>query len=1242
VADDKTARPAPDDQPPVSRPDRPKISGELDAPPPMPTAAAAAVTGAPPPMPTTAAAAAVTGAPPPMPTAAAVAITGAPPPMPTAAAVAITGAPPPMPTATAAAITGAPPPMPTAAAAAFTGAPPPMPGASSATAAPSMPTLAGAALDTTPPAMPTLAGGMVPQSLPPAMPPARYELGHEIARGGMGRVVDATDTMLGRVVAFKEALTSDDDTLRRFQREIRITARLEHPSIVPVHDTGESSNGAPFYVMRKVSGQPLERLVANAETLNQRLALIPHIVASAQAIAHAHERGIVHRDIKPSNILVGDLGETVVIDWGLAKVIGEPDEPTGRPLVDLSDSLKTRVGIVYGTPGFMAPEQLRGVPVTPGFDVYALGATLYHLLSRKPPHHAKTADEMMRAAVAAPPTPIHELVDGVPPDLSTIVDKALAHDPAVRYRDARALAEDLQRFLTGQLVASHHYSPREKIVRFIRKNRGLSAAVAALLVVGTIAVIRIVVERNRARTAEALAIQEGQEAQRRAEALTLAQARSNVDANPTKSIAMLKPIATKYWREARAIAAAARASGVAWSLPASNQTRSLELSHDGQRALAAGDDGVVRLYDLGKRTAQPILALHTPVTARFADDERQIVLWHDAKLTILEVKTGKRRDLTAAHAIADLKIVGITAYWIDDQHALWQLDLAGAAPRQVPLQEPVRALAPSPDGRWIALSGEDHLVLYDRTQPAAPTSQIMAGRTQEVAWSADGEHLTALIDQPDSDETAIDVAVMPDPLTVQHITVASRQAVEGRPPGARPWFVGASGNRMYAAGPVDVAITERNELIGRRAIRGDAIGIALARGGTVVVGATGGLTVIADDGDHVVPLQAAHIQEVFASPRSPYVVARLADRLLVWNLDDLQPRRLSNEAPKALFATADQVITGGTDNRPPEVINATTGATQPLGDWRGVNAVTAPGGGNLVALIDGERHVHLVGPGRSPEELPGEIDIAAFATDTQLVLATQGGALYVHDVARHQRTPLVPLRSRLLGLAWGHGRHPWVAAAFLDGTLWRKNLVTGAQATVARVPRLELARLAERDGKLIVGGDGEVLFLHDGEVHAWRADGTLEPIAKTAKLLADFGEAGTSHLIAVADDRTVYAIARGSRQVTEVLPSIDGTSAAMSPDTGLLVVLNHGAIDVVDPLAGQQWTLAPSGSARFSPPVISADGRRVLAQTARPPADRSLVVWSLTLPQTPEDTARWLAAMTNAVDDGSPQGLGWR
>src|SRR5204863_5291913 len=137
---------------------------------------------------------------------------------------------------------------------------------------------------------------------------------------------------------------TDAETLRRFARETRITARLEHPAIVPVYDAGVSADGAPFYVMRKVTGAPLSERVSAARDLDRRLALLPNVLAACQAIAHAHERGIIHRDLKPANILVGALGETVVIDWGLAKVLDESDEPTpvARPDVDAGDSLRTR------------------------------------------------------------------------------------------------------------------------------------------------------------------------------------------------------------------------------------------------------------------------------------------------------------------------------------------------------------------------------------------------------------------------------------------------------------------------------------------------------------------------------------------------------------------------------------------------------------------------------------------------------------------------------------------------------------------------------------------------------------------------------------------------------------------------------------------------------------------------------------------------------------------------------------
>jgi hypothetical protein len=1089
--------------------------------------------------------------------------------------------------------------------------------------------------DAIPATLPTMAGLAPPLTAPPSLPPSRYQLGDEIARGGMGRVVDALDTRLGRTVAFKEALTGDRDALQRFEREIRITARLEHPSIVPVHDAGESGGGAPFYVMRKVSGRPLEKLVAGAGTLGQRLALIPHIVDSAQAIAHAHERGIVHRDIKPSNILVGDLGETVVIDWGLAKVIGEPEPaaPVGRPLVDLTDTLKTRAGIVYGTPGFMAPEQLCGAPVDERCDVYALGATLYHLLARTPPHHAKTADEMMKAAVAAPPTPIRELVPGVPLDLSTVVDKALAHDPTTRYQNARALAEDLQRFLTGQLVASHHYTPREKLIRFVRKNRGVSAAVAALIVVGSVLMVRIYVERNRAQRAEIVAETQRAEAERRAEELTLNQARYNVDVNPTRAVLMVKPLAARYWREVRAIAAAAHAAGVAWSLPAAQETRSLEMSHDGTRAVSAGSDGVVRVHDLVHRTTRQVLDLRAPALARFGDGGRRIVAWHDRQLVIADPETGQRRDVTAQRPIADLEVVGTTAYWVDGTPDLWRLDLAGQTPLALPIDEPLGQLAPSPDGRWIALAGEHHLYFLDRSRPDAPALKMMLGATHEMVWSSTGEFLDAVID-----DSVISYQMTPAP------DLIDRKMIDRKLFGPR-LALAHHGTQVYVLGATGVVMLGPHG-IDRRSITGSPAGLAEARGDTMIAGASDGITVMSEDGDRVLPLTAARVEWVVASPRSPYLLAQVEGRLLLYNLDDIQPRRLSdNPTGVALFADPDHVIAGGTDDQAAQAIDLTARTAARLGEWQDLRGVTSAGPGRAIAILDGERRVHLVVPGKPPEDLPGEIDIAAFATDTQLVLATLDGHVFVHDLARGARTPLVERTSPLLGLAWGRGHHAWVAAAFGDGTLWRKNLATGATATAAtataaRVPPIDPRRLAARDGKLLVGPDGVVMFLHDGEVHTWRADGTLGLLARAPKPLEEFGEAGPDHIVAIAGDTTVYMIdltPAGRGAIREALASIASSSAAMAPDTGMLVAIERGALTILDPLVHQRWTLAPPGGATFMAPAISADGRRVVAGTPR-----SLLAWSIDLPDGAAATARWLDAMTNAVDDRTPGGLGWR
>ncbi|HTM22728.1 MAG TPA: serine/threonine-protein kinase, partial [Kofleriaceae bacterium] len=163
--------------------------------------------------------------------------------------------------------------------------------------------------------------------------PSAYALGSELARGGMGRIVAARDRRLRRPVAIKLLLAQGASASRRFEREALITARLQHPSIVRVYEAGRWPDGAPFYAMEKVRGRSLDKVIADAGGLDGRLALLPNLIAVAEALAYAHSEGIVHRDLKPANVLVGDFGETVVIDWGLAKDIRDAttvDESSGE------------------------------------------------------------------------------------------------------------------------------------------------------------------------------------------------------------------------------------------------------------------------------------------------------------------------------------------------------------------------------------------------------------------------------------------------------------------------------------------------------------------------------------------------------------------------------------------------------------------------------------------------------------------------------------------------------------------------------------------------------------------------------------------------------------------------------------------------------------------------------------------------------------------------------------------------
>ena len=340
--------------------------------------------------------------------------------------------------------------------------------------------------------------------------PRRYVIRRELARGGMGRVSIADDTILGRTVAIKELLEPRGDLARRFQRELALTARLQHPSIVSIHDGGRWTTGELVYVMRLVSGDSLDAVISRHASPAERLALLPHAIAVVDALAYAHSQDIIHRDLKPANIVIGEFGETVVIDWGLAKDLSEPEtsSPLTAPPVHGGNG-RTVAGAVIGTPSYMPPDQAAAESVDARADVYALGAVLYHMLAGTPPHRGRSVEAVLESALSGTPIPLDVQVAGLPSDLLAIVAKAMAADPDDRYANAGELAIDLKRFQRGQLVAAHRYSTWQLARRWFVKHRAavVTTAIAAIVIacVGIASIARIVREQERSADAERIA-----------------------------------------------------------------------------------------------------------------------------------------------------------------------------------------------------------------------------------------------------------------------------------------------------------------------------------------------------------------------------------------------------------------------------------------------------------------------------------------------------------------------------------------------------------------------------------------------------------------------------------------------------------------------------------------------------------------------------------------------------------------
>lgn len=356
---------------------------------------------------------------------------------------------------------------------------------------------------------------------------SRFDILRSHAKGGLGEVYLARDRELDREVALKEIQSRfcDDQTARqRFELEACITGGLEHPGVVPVYGYGHYPDGRPYYAMRFIRGVSMKDEISAYHQLpkipahigERRLALrqlLRRFVDSCNAIGYAHSRGVLHRDIKPANIMLGKFGETLVVDWGLAKSVGRDthyEDSEEKTLVPHSGSLgsATLLGSALGTPSYMSPEQAQGQfdRMGPPADIFSLGATLYTILTGQPPYEGRKSRDLVELAKKCKYRRPREVRTDVPRPLEAICLRAMAADADQRYATALDLARDVENFLADERVSAYRETLPERCGRWLRRHRTFTAALAVLVISVAVAAVvaAVLVNAERERTVVAL------------------------------------------------------------------------------------------------------------------------------------------------------------------------------------------------------------------------------------------------------------------------------------------------------------------------------------------------------------------------------------------------------------------------------------------------------------------------------------------------------------------------------------------------------------------------------------------------------------------------------------------------------------------------------------------------------------------------------------------------------------------
>jgi WD40 repeat protein len=549
--------------------------------------------------------------------------------------------------------------------------------------------------------------------------------GHEVlgvlGRGGMGVVYKSRHLALNRVVALKVILAGQHvgpEAVARLRAEAESAAALQHPNIVQIFEVGEH-DGLPFLVLEHVAGGSLAEQLHGTPWGPRRAAALVEVLA--RALDHAHQAGIVHRDLKPGNVLLAGDGTPKLADFGLAKHVGR-------------EGGLTETGAIVGTAGYMAPEQARGksstMPITPLTDVYGLGATLYELLTGRPPFQGPDAVETLMQVVHEEPVPPRRLQPKVPRDLETICLKCLQKEPARRYASAAALAEDLGRFLRGEPIHARPVGPAERWWRWAHRNplvAGLLTAVLASLVLGAAVAtwLAIAASANADRADRKATEAWNNEQKARAET---EKAEKELQRSEGLVYAGQIALALRYWEDGDAAAA--------WHNLGACRKELQGWEHD-------------YLANLFNRNQQTFGGHTGPVfCVAFNRDGRRMVSGDQSAAIGWDVATGQQlvslrgpEGAISSAAFSPDEDLVVTGGFSDPMVRTWNV-ATGQELRKMRLGDGARSVAFLPDGKRIVGVGWDGTM---RLWDAATGNELRTSRSTErissVAFRADGKQL---------------------------------------------------------------------------------------------------------------------------------------------------------------------------------------------------------------------------------------------------------------------------------------------------------------------------------------------------------------------------------------------------------------------------------------------------------------------------------------------------------------------